>query len=912
MSTVHTPGPVRGPERFAGQPAGGPERPSALKALGAAVALLLLLVGIPLALLLLTGPPPVPHGLPTRDALTKPITTDTLIVVLRVVVWLAWLQFAICVVVEALSLIRSGGLPRPVPLSGRSQALARALVGTVLVGASFLGSSGAAQAAAPAAHPTAAVSVTASHQGAIDQVEDTAGQHAQAAAETVHETTRMEHVPGIPSSMTDVIGHKVTIVQPPDGRHHDNLWDIADRTLGDGRRWKEIYELNKGRIQPDEGRLVLGRLIQPGWVLILPGDATGPAVTRVHALTHDHAPAPESAQAQQGADHAASDTGGSLEQLVTDRSILPIVGGGLFAAVLLGALLAERRRRRGQTLTDAEVETEVALRVGADVDRTAWLDRALRGLSAACRSERTNLPQVYAVVLTDDAIELKIAPPVAQAVAPWSAHDSGRTWRLERAADSYGETSGHAPYPGLVCVGRDDSGADVLVDLEAAGGIVSISGSATVANEVVSALAVQLATSPWADEQVVHGYHLSPVLAQIAGSPVQQVDDIDELAQRWAASSPRTADEVLTGRLGRHPGAAPQYLVLGSAPTSPDTTARLGALARAGSRGIGVLSSHPFDGARWRLTVDESGRMAIPLLELEVEAVRLGASAAEELATLFSRARTDEPVQAGRPALPVVRAGADDATWSTAPVRIGVLGDLEVRAEGRLDASRLELATEVATFLALQQAPVHPSVVAASIWPRGVTPEVRDATIDRVRDWLGSDSGGGYLLRSTDDGRLHLADEVAIDWHAFLALVHRSRSAAVREERDLLGRALRLVRGPFLAGRPAQRYAWLPRTRLEQQVADVVVDAAHRLFEITVPDDPGGAAEAARAGLRLAPIAQLLWRDLLIAEHDDPDGPDTATVVDEMVVALHQAGAALEPETEALIAELLPDHLQEA
>jgi len=910
MSTV-TPGPVRGPERFAGQEGHGPDRPSAVQALGAGLALLALLVGIPLALVLLTGPPPVPHGLPTRDTLTQPITTDTLIGVLRVVVWLAWLQFTACVLVEVVSLVRGGGLPRPVPLSGRSQALARALVGTFLVGASFLGTSGAAQAVAPAAPVAAtAVSHTAVSQAAVeDRQADTPGAADQAQAPTTHETQRMEHVPGVPADMTDVIGHKVTIVQPPDGRYHDNLWDIAERTLGDGRRWKEVYELNKGRVQPDQGQLVLGRLIQPGWVLILPGDASGPTVNRVHALADGHvAPHQHGDQAEQSAD---AQGGSALEEIRSDRGILPAVGGGLFGAVLLGALLAERRRRRSRTPDDAEIETEVALRVGADVDRTDWLDQALRGLSAACRSERTPLPQAYAVVLTDDVVELRIAPPVPRAVAPWSAHDGGRTWRLERASFTPGE-SGHAPYPGLVCVGRDDSGADVLVDLEAAGGIVSISGSSTVATEVVSALAVQLATSPWGDDQVVHGYHLASALAQIAGTTIEPVDDVDTLVAQWAANAPRAAEDVLTGRLGRHPGVPPEYLVLGSAVGNAETGARLRELARAGSRGIGVLAAQPLDGARWRLTVDESGRMTIPLLEIEVDAVRLGASAADEVAALFARARTEEPYAPGRATLPTATRGSDDATWSTASVRIGVLGTLELRTDGRLDASRLELATEVATFLALQPAPVHASVVGASIWPRGVTPEVRDATIERVRDWLGADSAGGYLLRQTDDGRLYLADEVGVDWHAFVALVQRSRGAAVREERDLLGRALRLVRGPFLSGRSARRYAWLPRTRLEQQVADVVVDTAHRLFEITVHDDPGGAAQAARAGLRLAPIAQLLWRDLLRAEHEDPDGPDTAAVVEEMVVTLDAERATLEAETEALVAELLPEHAQEA
>ena len=200
---------------------------------------------------------------------------------------------------------------------------------------------------------------------------------------------------------------------------------------------------------------------------------------------------------------------------------------------------------------------------------------------------------------------------------------------------------------------------------------------------------------------------------------------------------------------------------------------------------------------------------------------------------------------------------------------------------GQMDEVRLGLATEVATYLALQTAPVHPSVLAASVWPRGVTAEVRDATIERVREWLGQATDGSYLLRENDEGRLFLADDVAVDWHAFCTLVQRSRGVAVRTERELLRRALQLIRGPFLDGRERGRYTWLARTRLDTTVADSVEAAAHRLVELST-DDPDGAAGAARAGLRLVPHSQLLWRDLMRAEYDGPGGPGVAAAVDEM------------------------------
>ncbi|WP_244929754.1 bacterial transcriptional activator domain-containing protein [Nocardioides sp. W7] len=896
---------VRGPERFAA-PAAEDERPSWGKVLGSIVVLLALLVGLPALLVLLTGAPPLPDGLPTKETLTEPLSIDAVFAVLRVVVWLAWLQFALCTAVEVVSLLRGGGLPRPVPLSGHSQALARALVGTILIGASVLGSSGAASAADDARAVERASTVAVQQTQDTDQAQDGAvaqDQVAEAEAE-VDDAPRMKHVPGVPRDMTDVIGKKVAIVQPPSGHYHDNLWDIAERHLDDGRRWKEIFDLNKGRAQPDGLQLELGRLIQPGWVLIMPGDAHG--VQRVQALEQH---APEQDQGGSGGASTVVDRD-QVEETGADESAVqeaaPLLLGGLLSAMLAGAAIAERRRRRGLALGDDDLEAEVTLRIGSDEERVRWLDRALRGLSATCRAERVPLPQVYAATVSDDAVELRVAPPVAVAPAPWSVLDGGSRWRLDRDAEEPAE-SGHAPYPGLVCLGRDDHGTDVLLDLESVAGAVTVTGSPTVAREVVSALAVQLATAPWADDQRIWAYDLAPVLADVAGSPLLMVDDLTGHLNAWQRSSPaRRAQEVLGGRLGRHPGAAPEYLVLGGLPGIA-AGAQLDALGPADTRGLGVLSAVPVPGARWRLGIDDSGRLSIPLLDLEVDAVRLTADAADDLAALFTKVRTDTPLDVrDRISVPVPPHDHDDSHWRSAPIRVGVLGPLELRSAGQLDPARLDLATEVVVFLALQSAPVHPSVVGASVWPRGVTAEVRDATIARVRDWLGDDRDGNALLRETPEGRLHLAPDVAVDWHAFCVLARRARESDVGTERELLRRALQLVRGELIARRPVSRYSWLPRTRLERQAVDVVVDAAHRLAELSFDDDPAGATAACQAGLRLAPTSQVLWRDLLIAEDRNPDGPGTSAVVDEMVRALQTAKAPLEAETEALVIELLP------
>ena len=58
---------------------------------------------------------------------------------------------------------------------------------------------------------------------------------------------------------------------------HDTLWSIAETTLGDGRRWKEIRALNEGRTMPDGHSFTeTTNDLTPGWLLVLPNDASTP------------------------------------------------------------------------------------------------------------------------------------------------------------------------------------------------------------------------------------------------------------------------------------------------------------------------------------------------------------------------------------------------------------------------------------------------------------------------------------------------------------------------------------------------------------------------------------------------------------------------------------------------------------
>ncbi|MDR7274232.1 hypothetical protein [Catenuloplanes atrovinosus] len=82
----------------------------------------------------------------------------------------------------------------------------------------------------------------------------------------------------VPASAEPAGTGKYYVVGEPVGGQREYLFAIALKTLGDGNRYPEIVELNRGRPQPDGGALVDPTDVRPGWILVLPADAAGPSV----------------------------------------------------------------------------------------------------------------------------------------------------------------------------------------------------------------------------------------------------------------------------------------------------------------------------------------------------------------------------------------------------------------------------------------------------------------------------------------------------------------------------------------------------------------------------------------------------------------------------------------------------------
>ncbi|GAB3157546.1 hypothetical protein GCM10027258_66610 [Amycolatopsis stemonae] len=117
---------------------------------------------------------------------------------------------------------------------------------------------------------------------------------------------------------------KYFIVPHADNPDDITLFKIAERALGDGRRFPEIFKLNQGRPRPDGTPFTDATQIEPGQVLQLPDDAQDPAVRfgplppvpSAAPRTQQAKPVPEASGLGVGLASAVSGTGGLLTGLL--------------------------------------------------------------------------------------------------------------------------------------------------------------------------------------------------------------------------------------------------------------------------------------------------------------------------------------------------------------------------------------------------------------------------------------------------------------------------------------------------------------------------------------------------------------------------------------------------------------------
>ncbi|WP_184591595.1 BTAD domain-containing putative transcriptional regulator [Streptomyces violarus] len=946
-----------------------------VKAFFAFLALAVLLVGVPGALATQIGWP-LPNGVPSLDWLQQEITVQTFLNILTVVVWLAWAQFTACVLVEMKAALSGVGVPGRVPGAGPSQLLARQLVAALLLvgatAASFApGLSQLGQSYDANQKPTVAAAQQ-TPGGLFAQQQEQAADTASALAEQASHAASHAEAGGSTAKQGDT---KYYRIQPPEGRHHDSLWEIADRHLGDGRRYKEIFELNKDRVQPDGSKLSEASLIRPGWIMEMPGDARGGDLVEMpdeapnvspdvqqqisdYAQSGDHAQGGGGAGAQGGGHEHAGGAGGGASQVSlpeprpagdtghqqatsvdaeSDSSFgLPeaLLVAPLLAAGLLGALGRRRRQalwqsafgavggRRGMeppTPSGDAQDVQDALLVGADPEGVRLLDRSLRGLAASLAEESRALPVVYAAWLSNGDLHLQLAQPAGKPPAPWQQGQDQTFWMLARTdAERYEDTDTAAPYPGLVSLGTMDD-SRLLLNLEAVPGIVSLSGREADRAAVFASVAAELATNGWSDRMTITLVGFGEDLTPLAPNRIRHLEDIEALVetmeaetrQRRGALGAAGHDSVLTGRTGpaQHTRWAPHLVLLAAQPSAEDAVKLAELAADAGRLGIGYLvgtETGDLPGAAWEMEITGQGKLLAPLLGLELDAQLLPAAQQRAVVELFTDADPERETNGPVTTPPFL---VDISEHGRPAVYARLVGPYEIIGLDTPDGERSALLHEALALLLLHREGVHPRVLASALWPRGVTDDVRDALLDRLRVWLGADPDGTPRLGRDATGRLTLAKSVVSDLDVLRSLYHEATQGKGVDSRAVRGRlltdALVLVRGPLLADRPEGRYRWLTHEIVDAQLPLLVADTGLALCEFHMEKNRAEKAiEALNAALRTAPADERLWHELLRATHATGDTSQLTALATDLI---GRSGArGLPPRTEALLDELLP------
>lgn len=319
-----------------------------LRGLVAAAALVVLIGALPWALWHYIGWP-LPTHAPTwaevQAVLLGPMTMTFLLNLLACLCWITWAAFTVDAVRCGVTAGR--GIRRPTySTAGPVHAVAAILVGAVML--SMLGN----RSTQPARAPQTSITATTPHRVPSSGRPTVIVRHV--AFSTHADDVAMTDTPSRPESV---------VVRAPDPQTgvHDSLWRIAQRTLGNGARWPEIFTLNEGQAQPGGGRLTRPSLIYPGEELALPPGATmtlpphkprQPAPRRQSTDTPSPKPPSLTVTPEPSTPHAP------LEQAPTNPAyptsgefgfgwgVEVFVGLGLAAAVSAALLVARRRHRR--------------------------------------------------------------------------------------------------------------------------------------------------------------------------------------------------------------------------------------------------------------------------------------------------------------------------------------------------------------------------------------------------------------------------------------------------------------------------------------------------------------------------------------------------------------------------------------
>lgn len=464
----------------------------------------------------------------------------------------------------------------------------------------------------------------------------------------------------------------------------DTLWGIAQETTGSGENYHEIFEASKNTDQPTGHKITDPNLIYPGDVVTIPSaaasiapaapapEAPAPAAPQAEAPVQQaapsaegapavHAPAtdaasPESDQAKvpdlsglglgtpststktpagekptsAAAEHASVDEGDDwIDELFNVRTLGglgAIAAAGLLTLLGIRRMKQRRRRRPGQRIAMPQGEAgtmELELRAVENPMGMEHVDHALRHLAIWAQDTNNQLPQLYALRLSDAEIALYLEEPF-DLPAPFAPVTDDKTaWTVDPEQLPELERIPSSPWPALVTIGQDQGDAHLMVDLEHIGAL-NLTGNPSTITGALTGLAVELATSQWADDLSVTLVGIAPGLpAALDTGRIRHIDDVEELMRvlrAQAASTKATLDELGVNSieearsLGMFAEAwTPEIVILGAMPDEATKAEIADLVTRVPRVGVAAIAAGELAG-EWtlHLTDDKTANLNIP------------------------------------------------------------------------------------------------------------------------------------------------------------------------------------------------------------------------------------------------------------------------------------------------------------
>jgi DNA-binding SARP family transcriptional activator len=917
-------------------------------------ALVVVLVVVPV-LLITEGGSPVPSGglhrlrllLNSHQGFDAHIVTSWLVHGALLLAWVTWSWMAVCIVIEVYSWL-TGRAPARLPGSRTMQAMAACLVGTSMAMISI-------SATLPASHPGQPASPSVSRPGPLGafslRVIDDYGfglAHPGSEEATLPATLHpMSGAPPVsqPPALDWTVTEETTTAQARAAAQGDvpvrihvvtgreTLWSIAEDQLGSARRWRELAALNYSVPQNDGQTLTRSHWIRPGWQLVLPpatrnlpeGDtnteAAAPTVELVTLRTpHQNAPGSNEIAAARQQSDAGLSTGWIGEVERVGEAPLPLVGAGLLGAGLVTLLermrrTQQRRREHGGLIRLPDPrrgEMERLLRIGEGRGTVLAIDAVLKGFRRACIDRGMPVPLVRGVEVHASEIELLVDRPMTpgEIARPFEVRSEGSSVVILNADISGAPDDGYNPFPTLVTVGNG-AGRCQLVNLEVLGSLELV-GDPDDCEGVIRSLALEMATSFWADqfdlELVGFGNELTR-FNRVASSPdpesvfqrlrhrqtigeellrsssyrsfsqARTFEDLDTWDPLVVICGPGVVDDERAElvRAGSDPRTGSAVIV----PGSGGSTSRVWNVSNGLSSPMDLFRSVPIPQGITRDQLVDIGElvdtanddesvgvaahpyrdMSIPMpLDFRESSVR----------TRDVRIPTD--LQSGPLRVDEGREGGGELKVEV-EVEVAVLGPVEVRGADH-EFSR-PWAKELVVYLAMHPNGAANEAWATALWPdRLMASSSLHSTASVARRSLGhAQDGEDHLPKA--HGRLRLAESVSTDWARFV-------ESADGRHVEGWKKALELVRGRLFDG--LRSSDWPILEGISPAMEATIVDVAGRLAGAYLQQgNEVGAEWAARRGLLVSPYDERLYRMLLRAADQAGNPAGVESVMSELI-----------------------------